>query len=55
MEKYIPAMTAGESVGAIAMTEPDAGSDLQVRAGHMTRNTGRHWWFLGLRYVDFKL
>ena len=29
IEKYIPAMTAGESVGAIAMTEPDAGSDLQ--------------------------
>lgn len=29
VDKYIPAMTAGEMVGAIAMTEPDAGSDLQ--------------------------
>lgn len=28
-EKYIPAMTAGTCVSAIAMTEPDAGSDLQ--------------------------
>ena len=27
--RYIPAMAAGEKVGAIAMTEPDAGSDLQ--------------------------
>jgi len=29
VNKYIPAMTSGEMVGAIAMTEPDAGSDLQ--------------------------
>ena len=29
VEKYLSAMTAGEKVGAIAMTEPDAGSDLQ--------------------------
>ena len=28
--KYIPAMTAGKKIGAIAMTEPGAGSDLQV-------------------------
>lgn len=28
-EKYIPGMTSGELVSAIAMTEPDAGSDLQ--------------------------
>ena len=28
--KYIPAMTAGQKIGAIAMTEPGAGSDLQV-------------------------
>ena len=31
IEKYIPAMTAGEKIGCIAMTEPGAGSDLQVR------------------------
>ncbi|XP_052803345.1 long-chain specific acyl-CoA dehydrogenase, mitochondrial-like [Mya arenaria] len=29
IEKYIPAMTAGTCIGAIAMTEPGAGSDLQ--------------------------
>ena len=28
-ERYIPAMTSGECIGSIAMTEPDAGSDLQ--------------------------
>ncbi|KAJ8035772.1 Long-chain specific acyl-CoA dehydrogenase, mitochondrial [Holothuria leucospilota] len=29
IEKFIPAMAAGTNIGAIAMTEPDAGSDLQ--------------------------
>jgi len=29
IEKYIPAMAAGEKIGCIAMTEPGAGSDLQ--------------------------
>ncbi|XP_050686199.1 long-chain specific acyl-CoA dehydrogenase, mitochondrial-like [Eriocheir sinensis] len=29
IEKFIPDMTAGKKIGAIAMTEPDAGSDLQ--------------------------
>ena len=28
-EKYLPAMTSGECISSIAMTEPDAGSDLQ--------------------------
>jgi len=28
-ERYIPAMTAGDCIASIAMTEPDAGSDLQ--------------------------
>ena len=28
-ERYIPRMTSGECVASIAMTEPDAGSDLQ--------------------------
>merc|ERR1719282_1472283 len=28
-ERYIPAMTAGECVASVGMTEPDAGSDLQ--------------------------
>jgi len=29
IEKFLPAMTAGTCIGAIAMTEPGAGSDLQ--------------------------
>ncbi|PIK60708.1 putative long-chain specific acyl-CoA dehydrogenase, mitochondrial isoform X2 [Apostichopus japonicus] len=29
IDKFIPAMTAGEKIGALAMTEPGAGSDLQ--------------------------
>lgn len=29
IEKFIPAMTAGKCIGAIAMTEPGAGSDLK--------------------------
>ena len=28
-EKYLPKMAKGEIIGAIAMTEPGAGSDLQ--------------------------
>merc|ERR1711976_813848 len=28
-EKFLPAMTAGKCISAIAMTEPSAGSDLQ--------------------------
>ncbi|XP_023320783.1 long-chain specific acyl-CoA dehydrogenase, mitochondrial [Eurytemora carolleeae] len=28
-DRYIPAMTAGDCIGSIGMTEPDAGSDLQ--------------------------
>ena len=28
-DRYIPAMTAGECVASVGMTEPDAGSDLQ--------------------------
>ncbi len=40
--KYLPAMARGEIVGAIAMTEPGAGSDLQgVRTTAIDR--GDHW------------
>ena len=28
-ERYIPPMTSGHCIASIAMTEPDAGSDLQ--------------------------
>ena len=29
IDKFMPLLSSGEMVGAIAMTEPDAGSDLQ--------------------------
>ena len=30
IDKYMPRLSSGEMIGAIAMTEPGAGSDLQV-------------------------
>ncbi|KAI4872679.1 hypothetical protein NFI96_026548, partial [Prochilodus magdalenae] len=42
MERYFPQMTAGKCIGAIAMTEPGAGSDLQgVRTN--ARKDGSDW------------
>lgn len=42
IEKYIPRMVAGSCIGAIAMTEPGAGSDLQgIRTS--ARRDGSDW------------
>lgn len=42
IEKFIPKMTAGKCIGAIAMTEPGAGSDLQgVRTN--AKQDGSDW------------
>ncbi|XP_070535529.1 long-chain specific acyl-CoA dehydrogenase, mitochondrial-like [Ptychodera flava] len=42
IEKFIPAMTAGKKIGALAMTEPGAGSDLQgIRTN--ARKDGDDW------------
>jgi len=42
IEKFIPDMTAGKKIGALAMTEPGAGSDLQgVRTS--ARQDGDDW------------
>ncbi|XP_073502706.1 long-chain specific acyl-CoA dehydrogenase, mitochondrial [Phyllobates terribilis] len=42
IQKYIPQMTAGKCIGAIAMTEPGAGSDLQgVRTN--AKKDGSDW------------
>merc|ERR1719323_1139884 len=41
-ERYLPAMTAGECVASVGMTEPDAGSDLQgIRT--TARRDGDDW------------
>lgn len=42
VERYIPRMTAGEIIGAIAMTEPGAGSDLQAIKTNAVRD-GDYW------------
>lgn len=42
LEKYIPKMVSGEYIGAVAMTEPGAGSDLQgIRAS--AKDRGGHY------------
>ncbi|XP_036420450.1 long-chain specific acyl-CoA dehydrogenase, mitochondrial [Colossoma macropomum] len=42
MERYFPQMTAGKCIGAIAMTEPGAGSDLQGVKTY-ARKDGSDW------------
>ncbi|XP_056622159.1 long-chain specific acyl-CoA dehydrogenase, mitochondrial [Triplophysa dalaica] len=42
IERYIPQMTAGKCIGAIAMTEPGAGSDLQGVKTYAKRD-GTDW------------
>ncbi|KAL3835770.1 hypothetical protein ACJMK2_021251 [Sinanodonta woodiana] len=42
IEKFIPMMTAGKCIGAIAMTEPGAGSDLQGIRTNAKQN-GSDW------------
>uniref|UniRef100_W5MB52 Long-chain specific acyl-CoA dehydrogenase, mitochondrial n=2 Tax=Lepisosteus oculatus TaxID=7918 RepID=W5MB52_LEPOC len=42
IERYIPQMTAGKCIGAIAMTEPGAGSDLQGVKTYAKRD-GSDW------------
>ncbi|KAK3606733.1 hypothetical protein CHS0354_006511 [Potamilus streckersoni] len=42
VEKFIPRMTAGKCIGAIAMTEPGAGSDLQGIRTNAKQN-GSDW------------
>lgn len=42
IEKYVPAMIKGSCIGAIAMTEPSAGSDLQGIKTH-ARQDGSDW------------
>lgn len=40
--KYLPLLASGERVGAIAMTEPDAGSDLQALRTRAERQGGHY-------------
>ena len=42
LERYMPALVAGEKIAAVAMTEPDAGSDLASMRS-TARRDGDHW------------
>lgn len=42
LDRYMPAITAGEKICAIAVTEPDAGSDVAGMRSRAVRN-GDHW------------
>jgi acyl-CoA dehydrogenase len=41
-QKYLPKMASGEMIGAIAMSEPGAGSDLQAVKTTATKKQGRY-------------
>jgi alkylation response protein AidB-like acyl-CoA dehydrogenase len=41
--KYLPALTSGKVLGALALTEPDAGSDLVGGVRTTAVNQGDHW------------
>ncbi|KPJ62646.1 MAG: hypothetical protein AMS15_03260 [Planctomycetes bacterium DG_23] len=45
-EKYLPKFASGEVTGAMALTEPDAGSDLQACRLKATEDTERDSWRL---------
>jgi butyryl-CoA dehydrogenase len=58
-QKYLPRLTSGEILGALALTEPDAGSDLQGTKTTAVRR-GDHWvvngskaWITNASYADF--
>ncbi len=42
-EKYLPKLCAGEWVGALAMSEPDAGSDIIGSMSCHAEQSGNHW------------
>jgi len=56
--RYLPSLATGERRTAIALTEPDAGSDLQgiktraVRDGDFYVVTGTKFWITNARYAD---
>ncbi|SDX69702.1 Acyl-CoA dehydrogenase [Albimonas donghaensis] len=57
--RYLPRMATGEMVGAFAMSEPDAGSDVAglktraVKDGDSYRITGNKYWCTFAREADF--
>jgi len=57
-QRYLPRLTSGETLGALALTEPNAGSDLQATRTVASRKTD-HWvingskaWITNASYAD---
>lgn len=48
-EKFIPGFCTGEYTGAMALTEPDAGSDLQAVKLHAYQNEKGQWFLKGVK------
>jgi alkylation response protein AidB-like acyl-CoA dehydrogenase len=48
-EKYLPKFCTGEHTGAMALTEPDAGSDLQAVKLHAYQDDKGNWFLKGVK------
>jgi 3-(methylthio)propanoyl-CoA dehydrogenase len=48
-KEFIPKFCTGESTGAMALTEPDAGSDLQAVKLHAYQNAEGKWFLRGVK------
>jgi len=48
-QKYLPAFAAGKVTGAMVLTEPDAGSDLQAVKLRAFQNAEGHWFLHGVK------
>lgn len=48
-EEFLPKFTTGEYTGAMALTEPDAGSDLQAVKLHAYQDENGNWFLRGVK------
>ncbi len=48
-QKYLPAFSAGKVTGAMVLTEPDAGSDLQAVKLRAYQDADGHWFLHGVK------
>lgn len=48
-EEYLPEFSSGKSTGAMVLTEPDAGSDLQAVKLHAYQDKGGNWFLRGVK------
>lgn len=48
-QEFVPKFTTGEYTGAMALTEPDAGSDLQSVKMHAYQNEKGQWFLRGMK------